>query len=204
MPGALTASRPADGEKRNGRKPIELLTPLKGELYTYRLIRPEKIHPGRTELRIDLGFSCHKEAAMKGAASLKAGDIALSEWVEGDVYRLNKTAGKTDANLFTYDAYIERVVDGDTLFVQVDLGFGFWTRQYLRLRGIDAPEIDSSEGKRAKKFVESELAGVPYLTIHSTRSDKYDRYLADIFYVSKTGEAFLNNRLLERRLAWRV
>ena len=36
--------------------------------------------------------------------------------------------------LFTYQAYVERVVDGGTLLVQVDLGFGLWTRQYLRQR----------------------------------------------------------------------
>lgn len=201
----INESRSAAGEKRNGPKPVELLTPLKGEPYTYRLIRPEKIHPGKTDLRIDLGFSCHKEASMKGAENLKAGDMVVSEWVEGDRYRLKKAAGKTDANLFTYYAYIERVVDGDSLLVQVDLGFGCWTRQYLRLRGIDAPEIGSLDGKRAKKFVQAELAGVPYVTIHSTRSDKYDRYLADVFYTAKSGgESFLNNRLLESRLAWRV
>lgn len=209
----INTSRSFKSQSRNRHKAIELLTPLKGEFYTYRLLRPEKIHPGKTELRIDLGFSCHKEAAMKGAANSKAGDIAVSEWVEGDTYRLNKVAGKTDANLFTYHAYIEKVVDADTLLVQVDLGFGLWTRQYLRLRGVDAPEIDSADGKRAKKFVESELAGVPYVTIRTTRSDKYDRYLTDVFLPPASWrapkersnlESFLNNRLLESRLAWRV
>ena len=185
-------------------RPPELLTPVKGSVYTYRLIRPERPHPGKTELRIDVGFSNYKEASMKGAASLKAGDIAVSEWVEGDTYRLTKAPDKTAASLFTYYAYIERVVDADTLFVQVDLGFGWTTRQYLRLRGIDAPEVDTPEGKRAKRFVESELSKVSYVTITSTRSDKYDRYLADVFYKIKSGEQFLNNRLLEERLAVRV
>ena len=141
---------------------------------------------------------------MKGAASLRAGDIAVSEWVEGDTYRLTKAPDKTAASLFTYYAYIERVVDADTLFVQVDLGFGWTTRQYLRLRGIDAPEVDTPEGKRAKRFVESELSKVSYVTIASTKSDKYDRYLADVFYETKSGEPFLNNRLLEECLAVRV
>ncbi|MBI3306943.1 MAG: thermonuclease family protein [Candidatus Omnitrophica bacterium] len=186
------------------KKTPELLTPIKGEVYAYRLVKHEKLHLGKINLRVDLGFSNYREAAMKGAENLKAGDIALSEWVSGDTYRLVKAPGKTAANLFTYYAYIERVVDGDTLLVQVDLGFGEWTRQYLRLRGINAPEMDTPEGKQAKKFVESELEIVPYIVIASTKSDKYDRYLADVFYKHKNGEQFLNNRLLEERLAIRV
>lgn len=180
------------------------LTPRKGTLYTYRLIRPEKIHTGKAALLIDLGFSSCRDASMKGADHFKAGDIAASEWLEADTYRLVKPASASETALFTYQAYIERVVDGDTLRVQVDLGFGLWTRQYLRLRGLDCPEIDTAEGKRAKKFVETELSGVPFVTISSSKSDKYDRYLADVFYAAKTGEKFLNNALLEEGLAVRM
>ncbi|MEK7118662.1 MAG: hypothetical protein AAB869_03550, partial [Patescibacteria group bacterium] len=36
--------------------------------------------------------------------------------------------------------------------------FGFNTVQKLRLRGLDAPEIISSEGKEAKAFLESVIA----------------------------------------------
>ncbi len=64
---------------------------------------------------------------MKGARALKAGDIAESIWVKGDTYRLEKAKGKTESDLFTYYAEIERVVDGDTIIAQVDLGFGVTT-----------------------------------------------------------------------------
>jgi len=74
-------------------------------------------------------------------------------------------------------------VDGDTLYVDVDLGFKTGVLQYLRLRGIDAPEIDTPEGKKARDFVVRELAKVPYIILTSSRSDKYDRYLADVFYL---------------------
>ena len=190
-----------NGAKLETPQPLE---PKKGVLYTYRLVRSDKIHPGRTDLRVDLGFSSYLEASMKGAENLKAGEIAVSEWVKADTYRLAKAAGGTEADLFTYYAYIERVVDGDTLLVQVDLGFGLWTRQYLRLRGIDAPEMDSNGGRKAKHFTQAELSGVPYIVITSSRSDKYDRYLADIFYETKAGEQHLNNRLLQEHLANRV
>ena len=182
----------------------EPLTPRKGTPYTYRLVRPEKINRGRAELRIDLGFSCFKEAAMEGIDGLKAGDMCESIWVRGDTYRLKKAAARTEQDLYTYYAEIERVVDGDTIIAHVDLGFGITTRQYLRLSGIDCPELYTAEGKKAKKFVESELSRVAFVTICSTKSDKYDRYLADVFYAVKGKEQFLNNELLSHKLAIRV
>ncbi len=208
-------------ESSNGHveKSFDLLTPRKGVPYTYRLIRTEKIHAGKSKLKLDLGFSSFKEASMKGVDSLKAGDIAESIWAGGDTYRLKKAAGKTEKDLFAYYAEVERVVDGDTIIVQVDLGFGITTRQYLRLRGIDTPEISKSRrvalgsretsaidpaGLKAKHFVESELKSVSYVTITSTKSDKYDRYLADVFYEKSKQEYFLNNELLKRGLAMRV
>jgi len=205
-------------ESKNGHssKKPELLTPRKGQVYTYRLVRSEKIHPGKTDLRIDLGFSCYKEASMKSAAKFKAGDIVQSKWIKNDSYQLSALTQDSrlspQNSLFTFNAYIERVVDGDTLLVQVDLGFGEWTRQYLRLRGINCPEINTSAGRRAKKFVESELENVPYVVISSSKSDKYDRYLADVFYSpvrhsrgsGNPEPLFLNNELLQHRLAERV
>ena len=220
-----TNARLRESSSSHLRKSIELLTPRKGVPYTYRLIQTEKIHtrtvqskstdaevlahkarvhPGKPELKIDLGFSSFKEALMRGRTALKAGDIAESIWVKGDTYRLEKAKGKTESDLFTYYAEIERVVDGDTIIAQVDLGFGVTTRQYLRLRGIDSPELDTARGKQAKHFAESELKSVPYVIITSIKSDKYDRYLADIFYIKTGKEQFLNNQLLTRGLALRV
>ena len=59
-------------------------------------------------------------------------------------------------------------------------------------------------GQEAKRFVERELRKVSQVVITSTKSDKYDRYLADVFYTVDGKERFLNNRLLERGLAVRV
>ena len=78
-------------------------------------------------------------------------------------------------------------------------------RQKLRLRGIDCPEIKTPEGKAAKKFVESVLSKVPYLTVLSHKNDKYDRYEADVFFTDRHGkEIYLNNLLLETGHAVRV
>ena len=78
------------------------------------------------------------------------------------------------------------MIDGDTLLANIDCGFGIWTRQRLRLRGIDAPERNTITGQRAKRRVEEELTSCAFVIIKTYKSDKYDRYLADIFF--KKGE----------------
>ena len=103
--------------------------------------------------------------------------------------------------LFTYNVRVLNVTDGDTVWVLVDLGFGITVRQHLRLRGLDAPEIESSEGKEAKAFVEAQFQkNRGPLLIKTVKSDKYDRYLADVWI----GDEYLNQKLIEKDLAIRV
>jgi endonuclease YncB( thermonuclease family) len=52
-------------------------------------------------------------------------------------------------------------------------------------------------GKAAKRFTESLVARAAAVTICTTKPDKYDRYLADVFLTTDAGEVFLNNALLE-------
>ncbi|MBI3313749.1 MAG: thermonuclease family protein [Candidatus Omnitrophica bacterium] len=108
-------------------------------------------------------------------------------------------AGADESLLFTYNAYIFEVIDGDSIKALIDLGFGFSTFQTLRLRGIDAPEIESREGKEAKAFLEKEIlnkTGAP-IVIRTVKSDKYDRYLADLF----VGGRYVNRDLADAGLA---
>jgi len=60
--------------------------------------------------------------------------------------------------MYEYRATILRVVDGDTVDVDIDLGFGIWQRsERVRIMGIDTPESRTSDeeekvfGKAAKK-----------------------------------------------------
>lgn len=113
--------------------------------------------------------------------------------------------------MFTYVAYLDRVIDGDTLLVYVDLGFSIFIQQILRLRGIDAPELGTPSGNLAHRFVESELRNASPLVIKTYGTDLFDRYLVDVFYLPdedrvdaiKKDGLFLNNRLLQEGLAVR-
>lgn len=180
------------------------LIPKRGTLYAYRIIQPESVHREGEDLFIDQGFACNRLLASESAIKFKAGDIVLSKKIADGKFKLEKADLKEDA-LFTYYGYVQRVVDGDTLRIKVDLGFDNWTRQYLRLRGIDCPEMNTLAGKRARDFVLRELEKSPYIVLQSSRSDKFDRYLADVFYQSKDGtEKYLNQELINHGHAQRI
>ncbi|MBF0122886.1 MAG: thermonuclease family protein [Candidatus Omnitrophica bacterium] len=113
---------------------------------------------------------------------------------------------------YVYAAKVERVVDGDTLLVVLDLGFGASVREKLRLRGINTPELGTPEGEKAKKFVAGLLpVGTPVI-VKSYRTDIYGRFVVDVLY--KDGATavneivsvgiWLNQQLLDEGLAVRM
>lgn len=66
--------------------------------------------------------------------------------------------------MYEYKCVIRKIIDGDTVDVDIDLGFGIWLKdQRIRLYGIDTPECrtrDAEEkifGLAAKNFVISNL-----------------------------------------------
>ncbi|MEO9572429.1 thermonuclease family protein [Tateyamaria sp.] len=64
---------------------------------------------------------------------------------------------------FLYRATVVKVVDGDTIDVDIDLGFYIWAKnQRIRLVGIDAPEPRGEsrvEGKAATAFLKELIEG---------------------------------------------
>jgi len=169
----------------------EPLVPVKGTSGIYRIVTA-KAGPWAGQTALDLGFANYHRPI---ASRLPFRDREIVS--ASPAGKLTRAKDATEGDLFTYRAYLLQVTDGDTLWVLVDLGFGFITQQQLRLRGIDAPEITSRAGGLAKRFVERELKNISSFVIASTKSDKYDRYLADVFYTVGGTERFLNNRLLE-------
>ena len=53
--------------------------------------------------------------------------------------------------MFEYKCKLVKVVDGDTVDVDIDLGFGVWLQnQRIRLYGIDTPESRTSDAEEKK------------------------------------------------------
>lgn len=91
--------------------------------------------------------------------------------------------------LYTYSVEIVRVIDGDTVVANVDLGFDTWRHnEHLRLYAIDAPETNEPGHDEATDALAGRLAGqVVYIcTVKAARSDNektgsFGRYLATLY-----------------------
>ena len=94
-----------------------------------------------------------------------------------------------------YRVNIVKVVDGDTVDVDIDLGFGIWMKnERVRLFGIDTPESrtrDKEEkkyGLAAKQYLIDKLnAGKPILKTFKDGVGKYGRILGE-FWVEEVAE----------------
>ena len=93
--------------------------------------------------------------------------------------------------MYTYNCKILNVVDGDTLDIELDLGFTIRIKERVRLLGIDAPEIFGKDaepaGQLSAQFVRSWvgkrqalLGRFVYESIKYDAKDKYGRSLGII------------------------
>ncbi len=99
--------------------------------------------------------------------------------------------------MYEYRVKWVEVVDGDTLRTQLDLGLDVGIKLTLRLYGLNAPELRTTEGQAAKAFLLDLLDRDEPLRIRTIkdRREKYGRYLAILFYASET--TTINDQLLE-------
>jgi len=74
---------------------------------------------------------------------------------------------------YTRAATVVRVIDGDTVIVDLDLGFYITVRMSCRLAGINAHELHSPGGPEAAAELANILAVGDRVTISSIRADKY-------------------------------
>ena len=91
--------------------------------------------------------------------------------------------------MYEYKCKVVRVVDGDTVDVDIDLGFGVWLRkQRVRLVGIDTPESRTKDleekkyGLAAKEFLTKWITSGG-LTIKTTKDarGKFGRILGELW-----------------------
>jgi len=90
--------------------------------------------------------------------------------------------------LYFYNAVVDRVVDGDTIDVTIDLGFNVWIKERLRLYGLNTPETrtkdaeEKERGLKAKRYVENQVnSNQGKIQIQSLGKGKYGRVLAEIW-----------------------
>lgn len=111
--------------------------------------------------------------------------------------------------MYHYKAKVERIVDGDTIDVVIDLGFKITTFQRIRLAKINTPETynvkkDSEEyqqGLLSKQFIERRLAANNNEIQLETEkvTEKYGRYIGTIWLADSP--TALNDELVENGFA---
>lgn len=109
--------------------------------------------------------------------------------------------------MFEYNAIVTRVIDGDTLEVDIDLGFKtILQKEKLRLLDIDTPELRSKNllerehAQEAKTYVENLLPRGTAIRVRTEKDKKgkYGRYLAWVYYdIGKAGMWPLLNKDLK-------
>jgi endonuclease YncB( thermonuclease family) len=108
---------------------------------------------------------------------------------------------------YIYKAKTLSVIDGDTIILDIDLGFQTKKEQRIRLSQIDAPEMDTKAGIKSFHHLRNKLANIEEVVIQTKKVDIYGRYLGHIFY-NKTNEkasieeifsegVYLNDELLK-------
>ncbi len=78
---------------------------------------------------------------------------------------------------WTYPSVVERLVDGDTLRLELDLGLHIYRHDSVRIAHINAPEMSTAEGRAALAFAATLVRPGESVTFVSTRLDKYGRPL---------------------------
>ena len=100
---------------------------------------------------------------------------------------------------------VNRVIDGDTIDVDIDLGFWVTVSYRVRLKDIDAAETrtkdiqEKAEGIKARLWLEKELAREGEWIIETHREDKYGRILGTLYLVGDS--VTVNERMLNEGIA---
>lgn len=88
--------------------------------------------------------------------------------------------------MYEYRCALDRVKDGDTVSLLVDLGFNIAHRITVRLSTVYCPEAGCTEGEAATAFtrawfeVHRSCAPAYILLTHKDRTERYGRYLGDV------------------------
>jgi micrococcal nuclease len=108
-----------------------------------------------------------------------------------------------------YVKKVTKVVDGDTIDVEIDLGFDISFSSRVRLAGIDTPEsrttdkMEKSLGLEAKDYLKKQIESAKTVVIKTEKmdsSEKYGRILGWLFLDGS--EVSMNEKMIEDGHAW--
>ena len=94
--------------------------------------------------------------------------------------------------MYQYKAIVQKIVDGDTMEIDIDLGLLVWIHsEKVRLYGINTPEVfgvkkgtkEWEKGNQASSFVKDVLKEKDEIIVETIKDkkEKYGRYLALVY-----------------------
>lgn len=121
----------------------------------------------------------------------------------------DKEKKQMQKNYYLYKATVTRVVDGDTVDLEIDLGMSVFVKQRVRLARINTPETygvkkNSAEykaGVKAKRRLQELVEGKEIaLETVKDKKGKYGRYLGELYVLEKDWTN-INSLLIDEGLA---
>jgi len=100
-----------------------------------------------------------------------------------------------------------KVVDGDTIDVEIDLGFDLTKKERVRLGGIDTPESRTRDleekklGLQAKDYLKSLIMNADKLIVRTEKDGKFGRMIGYL-YMNPDATVSLNQMLIDEGFAW--
>ena len=108
-----------------------------------------------------------------------------------------------------YVKKVTNVVDGDTIDVDIDLGFSIYYSQRVRLAGIDTPESRTSDkaekvlGLESKEFLKSKIKDAKTVVIKTEKMDSSEKYGRILGWVYLDGSSIsINEQMISEGYAW--
>ncbi len=111
--------------------------------------------------------------------------------------------------MYEYRCKVVKIIDGDTVDVDIDLGFGVWLhKERVRLYGIDTPESRTRDleekkyGLAAKDFLTGMLDDDQIiLKTHKDKTGKFGRILGELWRTSNYTDKSINTYMIEKHHA---
>ena len=106
--------------------------------------------------------------------------------------------------MYEYEATTVRVIDGDTVELDIDLGFNITRREKVRLYGINTPELTDKDPVIREKAIQAKLKVVDLVMFQKlqikTLKDKLDKYGRILAIINVNG-VIVNDELVSLGLA---
>ena len=102
-----------------------------------------------------------------------------------------------------------KVVDGDTIDVDIDLGFSISYSQRLRLAGIDTPEsrttdkLEKTLGLESKEYLKYKFKDAKKIVVKTEKPDSSEKYGRILGWIYLDGnDKSINEQMIEDGYAW--